>query len=453
MRRVSIRVRVPRLLAIVGMVAVMLGAAAGAGAQTSEIVDRSRLRVCADPGNMPFSNKAGEGFENRIAELVADALEVPIHYTWFPQATGFIRNTLQARKCDVIIGISLGFELLQNTNPYYRTAYVLVHRADAEFSADSLKDTALKDKRIGVIAGTPPGNLMARYGLMGKARPYHLMVDTRFSQPGRQMIDDIIAGDIDAGVLWGPIAGYFAKQSGADLKVVPLLKETEGPKMDYRITMGVRFNEPNWKRLLNKVIRKTQGRINAILHDYGVPLLDNQGKLMKAASLLPKPDVPELAGYRLDHYRAPVPAGLTGATTVEVLETKALVDAGETILIDVLPRPPKPAGLPEGTLWRPRPRHNIPGSLWLANTGFGALAPEVEAYFADNLDRASGGDKDRKMLFYCLADCWMSWNAAKRALALGYRQVYWFPGGTDAWEATGYDLAESDPVPMGGEGS
>lgn len=155
--------------------------------------------------------------------------------------------------------------------------------------------------------------------------------------------------------------------------------------------------------------------------------------------------VPEPEGYRMDRFRAPVPATLKGATVVSTKEVEALV--GSVVLIDVLPRPPKPAGLKEGTVWRPRPRSNIPGSVWLPNTGLGVLPISVEAYFRDNLARLTGGDVTRKLVFYCLADCWMSWNAAKRALAYGYAQVYWYPEGTDGWAAAGLPLAPSEPVP------
>ena len=122
-------------------------------------------------------------------------------------------------------------------------------------------------------------------------------------------------------------------------------------------------------------------------------------------------------------------------------------ESGGAVPIDVLPRPPRPKGLPEGTIWRPRPRYNIPGSVWLPNTGFGALSEEVEGYFHDNLESLTEGDKDRPLLFYCLADCWMSWNAAKRAIAYGYTGVRWFPEGTDAWTAMGLPTEKSDPVP------
>ena len=177
-----------------------------------DLVNRTALRVCADPANMPFSNDKGEGFENKIAELVAAELKVPVEYTWFPQATGFIRQTLFAKRCDVVMGYAQGDELVLNTNPYYRSTYALVYRAgNALDGVDSLSDPRLKGKRIGVVAGTPPGNVMAQLDLLRLAKPYPLMVDRRYDSPGENMIRDVQSGDIDAGVLWGPIAGYFAR--------------------------------------------------------------------------------------------------------------------------------------------------------------------------------------------------------------------------------------------------
>ncbi len=273
---------VPRrtVLAVIAAAALLLFDG-GARAQTSEAVDRSSLRVCADPANLPFSNQAGEGFENKIAELLAAELGVPVRYTWYPQATGFVRQTLMARRCDIVIGISLGFELLQNTNPYYRSSYALVYRADAGISATGLDDPGLKAFRLGVVAGTPPSSLLAKYGLLGRVRPYQLVADTRFDHPAKQMIDDVAAGEVDVGVVWGPIAGYYAKQHNPKLLVVPLATNAGEVRMDYRITMGVRFNEPEWKRKINDLIKTKQPEIEAILADYGVPLLDDQGRQIK----------------------------------------------------------------------------------------------------------------------------------------------------------------------------
>ncbi|MGB7854764.1 MAG: substrate-binding domain-containing protein, partial [Pseudolabrys sp.] len=227
--------------------------------QRPDLVNRTALRVCADPANMPFSNDKNEGFENKIAEIVAAELKVQVEYTWFPQATGFIRQTLFAKRCDVVIGYAQGDELVLNTNHYYRSTYALLYRAGTGLDGVvSLADPRLKDRRIGVIAGTPPANIMAQLGLIQRAKPYPLMVDRRYDSPGERMINDIRSGDIDAGVLWGPIAGYFAAKGGDKLLVVPLLKETGTPRMAYRITFGVRNLEDDWKHQLNAVIAKRQ---------------------------------------------------------------------------------------------------------------------------------------------------------------------------------------------------
>ena len=249
--------------------------------QRPDLVNRTALRVCADPANMPFSNDKNEGFENKIAEIVAAELKVQVEYTWFPQATGFIRQTLFAKRCDVVIGYAQGDELVLNTNHYYRSTYALLYRAGTGLDGVvSLADPRLKDRRIGVIAGTPPGSIMAQLGLIQRAKPYPLMVDRRHDSPGERMINDIRSGDIDAGVLWGPIAGYFAAKGGDKLLVVPLLKETGTPRMAYRITFGVRNLEDDWKRQLNAVIAKRQSDIDALLLQFGVPLLDEQSNLI-----------------------------------------------------------------------------------------------------------------------------------------------------------------------------
>ncbi|MGI9382784.1 MAG: PQQ-dependent catabolism-associated CXXCW motif protein [Methyloligellaceae bacterium] len=160
------------------------------------------------------------------------------------------------------------------------------------------------------------------------------------------------------------------------------------------------------------------------------------------------PDEPK--GYRTHDYRTAVPATLEGATVVSDREALRLWKSGAVLFIDVMPRPPRPVGLPAGTLWRLKPRRNIPGSVWLPNVGFGVLNAQVEAYFKSNLAKLTGRDRSKPLLFYCLADCWMSWNAAKRALAYGYRRVTWYPEGTDGWVAAGGKLEASEPVPLQG---
>ena len=267
------------LAALLGMH--LIAPVRAAEGQRADLVNRTALRVCADPANMPFSNDKNEGFENKIAEIVAAELKIPVEYTWFPQATGFIRQTLFAKRCDVVIGYAQGDELVLNTNHYYRSTYALVYRAGTGLDGVvSLADPRLKDRRIGVIAGTPPGSIMAQFGLIQRAKPYPLMVDRRYNLPGERMINDIRSGDIDAGVLWGPIAGYFAARGGDKLLVVPLLKETGTPRMAYRITFGVRNLEDDWKRQLNVVIAKRQSDIDALLLQFGVPLLDEQSNLI-----------------------------------------------------------------------------------------------------------------------------------------------------------------------------
>jgi quinoprotein dehydrogenase-associated probable ABC transporter substrate-binding protein len=236
---------------------------AEAQAQRVDLVDRTALRVCADPANLPFSNDKGEGFENKIGDIVAGELKLPVEYTWFPQATGFIRQTLFAKRCDVVLGYAQGDDLVLNTNHYYRSTYALVHR---------------KDGALDGISGTPPATAMAQLGLIQHARPYPLMVDRRYDSPGERMIADIQSGEIEAGVLWGPIAGYFAPKAG--LAVVPLLKDEGAARMAYRITFGVRPLEDDWKRQLNVLIAKRQGDIDAVLLQFGVPLLDEQSNLI-----------------------------------------------------------------------------------------------------------------------------------------------------------------------------
>jgi quinoprotein dehydrogenase-associated probable ABC transporter substrate-binding protein len=171
-----------------------------------ELVDPKVLRVCADPRNLPFSNEKGEGFENKLAEFFADKLHKKLDYVYYPQATGFVRMTLGAHRCDVIMGFPQGDELVQGTNPYYRTAYALIAKPGSGLEeVATLEDQRLKGKRIGIVAGTPPATYMAANGLMSNAKPYPLMIDTRVDSSAEAMINDLNKGEIEAGVLWGPM--------------------------------------------------------------------------------------------------------------------------------------------------------------------------------------------------------------------------------------------------------
>lgn len=253
-------------------------------AQTSDLVDRTSLRVCADPANLPFSNKEQKGFENKIAELIAGELGVPVRYTWFPQSIGFIRQTLDKKKCDIIIGYVSAHELVLNSNPYYKTSYVLIHRKGEFKEFKNLNDPRLKDKKIGVIAGTPPVTILALNDMLDNIKSYHRMVDRRYFSPAEQMIDEIAKGELDVGLLWGPIGGYFAKKASQPLTVAPLVNETKGGRMAYRITFAVRRGEKVWKRQLNRIIRRKQDEIHKILLDYGIPLIDENGALIKVSA-------------------------------------------------------------------------------------------------------------------------------------------------------------------------
>jgi quinoprotein dehydrogenase-associated probable ABC transporter substrate-binding protein len=276
--------RIQFIALAIGIALAMTGRAmaqpSGLGA-SGELVDPKTFRVCADPRNLPFSDEAGKGFENKLAELFAQKLGEPTSYTYFPQVIGFVRNTLNALRCDVIMGVAVGDDLVQTTNPYYRTTYALVFRPGSGMDGiESLEDPRLKGKHIGVIAGTPPATVLVQQGLMSLARPYALTVDTRIDAPTQTMAQDVAAGQIDAGVLWGPIAGYYAQRVSPHLAVAPLLKEQE--RMEFRIAMGVRRSDQDWKRRLNRLITENQPAIDRILTEYGVPLLDEQGHLTKA---------------------------------------------------------------------------------------------------------------------------------------------------------------------------
>jgi len=270
------------LAALSGALLVAL-AAPPARAQVSDLVTRSTLRVCADPANMPFTDQKGEGFENKIAELLAKKLDVSLDYTWFPEATGFYRMTLGSRRCDIVMGYVAGSDPVLNTNSYYKSAWTLIYRKGGALDGvDQLGDARLKGQHIGVVAGTPPADLLRRNGLMPFARPYALTVDRRFENPAEQMIADLDSGALDAGILWGPIGGYYARKAKSPLAVVPLVKERGDPALVYRITFGIRPGELNWKHQLNDFIREEQPQIQRILAEYGVPLLDGRNQPIEA---------------------------------------------------------------------------------------------------------------------------------------------------------------------------
>src|ERR1700739_3015796 len=257
----------------------LLIAAEPAAAQTGDVVDRNQLKVCADPSNLPFSNERKEGFENKIAELIGAELGLKVDYSWFPQVIGFVRNTLRAHLCDLVMGTVAGDEIMQTTNPYYFTTYVMFYRSDKAFTFEGLQDPSLTNLRLGVVAGTPAEDLRVRHDLMSHTGPYALNVDTRAESPAHQMVQDVVDGTIDVGFLWGPIAAYYRKRDDLPLSLVPLKDEPGAARVKHPIARGVRGNEPQWRRRINAAILKKQDEITAILRDYGVPLLNEQGEL------------------------------------------------------------------------------------------------------------------------------------------------------------------------------
>jgi quinoprotein dehydrogenase-associated probable ABC transporter substrate-binding protein len=261
-----------RLAAILG--AVLL--AGPALAQRAELISRTELRVCEDPNNLPFSNQAREGFENKVAEIIGADLDLPVTYVWFPQVIGFVRNTLSARECDLVMGAVSGDGIVDSTNPYYHTGYMIVTRTADAITARSLDDPALADKKFGLVARTPPTDLLVRHGLMNHVKPYSLMVDTRISNPVHDMMQDLVGGVIDAALVWGPQAGYAISREHLPLTARFIQAEPDAPRLDYRIAMGVRAGEPDWRRRVNQAIGKHQAEIAAVLTSYGVPQLDDQ---------------------------------------------------------------------------------------------------------------------------------------------------------------------------------
>ena len=261
----------------------LLAASVARAQSAPDMVSHTDLRVCADPSDLPFSNDKGEGFENKIAELVGHDLGEKVSYTFFPDSQGFIRATLGRNKCDVIIGTVAGSGDVATTDAYYHTAYMMATRRADNYATDKVSDWHIAGKRFGLIASTPPTDLIVEHNLMDQTSIYQLMVDTRINQPSHDMIKDLTAGKVDVALLWGPIVGYYTKHDNLPLRLVFLNPEDSKVRLDYHIAMGVRGSDVEFRRRLNKVIAKEQPQITKILQDYGVPLLDEQNKPIPVA--------------------------------------------------------------------------------------------------------------------------------------------------------------------------
>ncbi len=269
------------------------GGSAGAGEAKDE---PKKLRVCGDPNNLPFSNEKREGIENEIAAVLAKELGWELEYVWWSHQRGLVRRVLNTERCDVLLGIPKGYDLVAWTKPYYRTGYVIAYRKDRLEEVRSLDDPRLKTLRVGVQVNTPPHIALAQRGIVGpNVVGYQLMYDSNAhpeEYPGKQ-VEDLIAGRLDVALVWGPIAGYFQKKKGeASLALVPIGDDSEGFAFD--ISMGVRKSDTALKARLEQVIERKQDEIRTILQDFGVPLIPLKASAPGGAATKPE----ERAGQR-----------------------------------------------------------------------------------------------------------------------------------------------------------
>jgi mxaJ protein len=256
----------------VSAMAMMVGATAA---------DAAVLRVCSDPNNLPFSDQAGRGFENKIVELIAKDIGSTVDYTWWAQRRGYVRNTLKADICDVWSGVASGAEMMTSSRPYYRSSYVFVTRADRGLHIASFDDPQLRQLTIGVqmvgsdAMNTPPAHALARRGIVQNVRGYMLYGDYRQPHPASAIIDAVESGDVDVAVVWGPTAGYFAAQASTPLTIEPVQPWRDGTElpMAFYISMGVRRGDNALLKRLDESLERNHAAISAILAEYHVPVL------------------------------------------------------------------------------------------------------------------------------------------------------------------------------------
>ena len=252
--------------------------------------ERKELRVCQDPNNLPYSNAKGEGYEDKIAALFAKELGIPLKYYFFPQRMAFIRNTLRFKvpgadyPCDLVMSVPKGFDQVAATKPYYRSTYVLVFpkqgplasvTSEQQFLA--LPKDVLKGLRIGIYDRSPASEWMVRHELVDQGVPYRMLNADPEQYAGELIDKELAAGKIDAAILWGPIAGYYSRQSGSRPLTIVMLESEPGVKFDFEIAMGVRYGEKEWKDQVELLIEKNKAQISEILASYGVPQLDERG--------------------------------------------------------------------------------------------------------------------------------------------------------------------------------
>jgi mxaJ protein len=258
-----------------------LGAIVLAGLLLTPLQAAPPLRVCSDPNNLPFSNAKRQGFENKIAELVARDLGRPLTYFWSPQRRGFVRNTVQAGQCDLMMGVPVQFQLLQPTRPYYRSSYAFVSRRDRRLDVRSFDDARLKTLTIGIqITGDdynnpPAAQALAARHLVGNVRGYTVYGDYSRPDPQREIVDAVVDRRVDVAVVWGPLAGYYARRQPVAMDVVPVSAGDEGSAIAFAfdIAMGVRRGDHALRDALDAIILRRRTEIRRVLSSYGVPLL------------------------------------------------------------------------------------------------------------------------------------------------------------------------------------
>jgi mxaJ protein len=234
---------------------------------------KGKFRVCADPNNLPYSNEKLEGFENKIAELLAKEFSDSPTYFWWPQRRGFLRGTLGANMCDIIMGVPKEYDPVLVTKSYYRTTYVIAYLKNKGLQVKSLDDPVFKEVKIGVYINTPPHVALNQRGIFKNLVSYELFYDSQDNYPGKIM-DDLVAGRIDIALVWGAIAGYFAKKQSVPIEIVPIPKgEADSLSFIFDMSMGVRRSDKELKAKLEEILNKKQTEIQKILEDYGVPLI------------------------------------------------------------------------------------------------------------------------------------------------------------------------------------
>jgi mxaJ protein len=265
----------------------LLAAALSLPALAQDAPPRTALRVCQDPNNMPFSNQKGEGLENRMAELFGKALGLPVTYYSFPQRLAFIRNTLRYKlpgedyRCDIVMGVPVGYDQVSVTKPIYRSTYALVFasgkgldgvKSAADFLA--LPREQLKRLRIGIYDRSPASDWLSRHGLVEQGVPYPIMNPDPEQYPGEIIEKDLAAGKLDVAIVWGPIGGYFAQRVKTPALAVVPMKSEPGVRFDYQMALGVRYGEREWKQQVEALIESQREGIQAILKEFGVPVVD-----------------------------------------------------------------------------------------------------------------------------------------------------------------------------------